>query len=119
MTVMPVSLGSHAPNTYKNVYERSIRDPEEFWAEEASQITWMKPWARVLDNSNPPFTKWYSIGYNLFSVNPSIQSCYLIKFVRVGFEGLLAGRRTPVTMQLIDTWLMGTVNGRQLYTTVL
>lgn len=52
-------FGSHAPNTYKNVYERSIRDPEEFWAEEASRITWMKPWARVLDNSNPPFTKWF------------------------------------------------------------
>jgi propionyl-CoA synthetase len=62
--MMHVSVGSHAPNTYKDVYERSIRDPEEFWAEEASRVTWMKPWTRVLDNSNPPFTKWYSISIN-------------------------------------------------------
>ena len=53
-----ISTGARGPETYRQVYDRSIRDPEGFWAEEASRIAWMKPWSRVLDNSNPPFTKW-------------------------------------------------------------
>ena len=52
-------LDAQAPPTYADVYERSIREPEQFWAEEAERISWMKPWSRLLDNSNPPFTKWY------------------------------------------------------------
>lgn len=49
---------AQAPYTYKEVFERSIRNPEEFWAEEASKITWMKKWDHVLDISKQPFTKW-------------------------------------------------------------
>lgn len=49
---------AQAPPIYKEVFERSIREPEQFWAEEATRISWMKPWSRVLDNTNPPFTKW-------------------------------------------------------------
>lgn len=52
------AIDAQAPYTYKEVFERSIRHPEEFWAEEATKITWMKNWDRVLDNSNEPFTKW-------------------------------------------------------------
>ncbi|XP_057366291.1 acyl-CoA synthetase short-chain family member 3, mitochondrial-like [Daphnia carinata] len=48
-----------AAPTYKDVYERSILNPEQFWAEEAEKISWMKPWSRVLDHTNPPFTKWF------------------------------------------------------------
>jgi len=45
--------------TYREIYERSISDPNSFWGEAASGITWMKQWDRVLDHSNPPFTKWF------------------------------------------------------------
>lgn len=51
--------GSGSKLTYREVYDRSISDPENFWGEVATGITWMKPWDRVLDHSNPPFTKWY------------------------------------------------------------
>jgi hypothetical protein len=43
---------------YKDAHEESIRDPEGYWARVSENITWMKPWQRVLDHSNPPFTKW-------------------------------------------------------------
>ncbi len=36
--------------TYLAMYERSIKDPEGFWAEQAAKfIDWSKPWDRVLD----------------------------------------------------------------------
>jgi acetyl-CoA synthetase len=35
---------------YKEMYERSISDPDGFWAEQADQfVTWFKKWDRVLD----------------------------------------------------------------------
>jgi len=35
-------------------------DPRAFWAERAAAFTWFKPWDTVLDDSNPPFYKWFS-----------------------------------------------------------
>ncbi|MDH7563575.1 MAG: acetate--CoA ligase [Candidatus Bathyarchaeota archaeon] len=43
-------------------WERSIRNPQEFWAEKAKALRWMKTWDKVLDDSNPPFYKWFSGG---------------------------------------------------------
>lgn len=44
---------------------RSIEEPEQFWGEVAAppQLHWDKPFEKVLDNSNPPFTKWFVGGY--------------------------------------------------------
>ena len=33
---------------YKNIYKRSIEDPERFWAEMAEQLDWYKKWDKVL-----------------------------------------------------------------------
>ncbi|XP_015609410.1 acyl-CoA synthetase short-chain family member 3, mitochondrial isoform X2 [Cephus cinctus] len=44
---------------YEEAFRRSIENPEEFWAEVAQCVEWSKPWEKVLDNSNEPFTKWY------------------------------------------------------------
>lgn len=43
---------------YEEAFRRSIENPEEFWAEVGKCIDWFKPWDKVLDNSNEPFTKW-------------------------------------------------------------
>jgi propionyl-CoA synthetase len=45
--------------TYKEFHRRSIEDPEGFWDEQAALIHWHKPYRKVLDYSNPPFTKWF------------------------------------------------------------
>jgi propionyl-CoA synthetase len=45
--------------TYKSFYQRSIAEPEAFWAEEAKRIDWHKPFTKVLDYSKPPFRSWF------------------------------------------------------------
>ena len=44
------------------VYRRSLDHPREFWAEAAEAIDWERRWDRVLDDSNPPFYRWFSGG---------------------------------------------------------
>jgi acetyl-CoA synthetase len=41
------------------VYEQAARDPQAWWAKQAEQLDWFEPWAQVLDDSNPPFYKWF------------------------------------------------------------
>jgi len=45
--------------TYREFYDRSIREPEAFWAEQAKLIEWHKPFAKILDASKPPFRSWF------------------------------------------------------------
>jgi acetyl-CoA synthetase len=35
-------------NEYKRLYRRSMEDPEGFWAERATQLSWFKKWEHVL-----------------------------------------------------------------------
>jgi len=45
---------------YHEVYQRSIQNPEEFWAEQASSFTWRKPWDKTLEwNFLTPDIKWF------------------------------------------------------------
>jgi acetyl-CoA synthetase len=48
---------------YRALYDRSIRDPEGFWGEQAGRLQWMKPWSRVLDwNFEEPRIRWFEGG---------------------------------------------------------
>lgn len=53
----------------KDEWEKSIKNPEEFWAEKAKAIDWFKTWDKVLDGSNPPFYKWFAGGVLNISYN--------------------------------------------------
>jgi propionyl-CoA synthetase len=44
---------------YADTYRRSLERPEEFWAEAAEAIDWERRWDRVLDDSRPPFYRWF------------------------------------------------------------
>ncbi len=44
------------------VYERAARDPRGWWAEQARRLDWFSPWQTVLDDSDPPFYKWFTGG---------------------------------------------------------
>lgn len=44
-------------------YRRSINNPAEFWAEHGHLVDWSRKWDHVLDNSEPPMTKWFVGGY--------------------------------------------------------
>lgn len=49
---------------YKEMYERSLKDPEGFWAEQAERLVWDKKWDKVKDVSfkKPVHIKWYQGG---------------------------------------------------------
>ena len=50
---VPAEAAAHAwinNDQYLAMYQRSVDDPEGFWAEQANQfVTWIKPWNKVLD----------------------------------------------------------------------
>jgi acetyl-CoA synthetase len=46
---------------YMDMYQRSIQEPERFWAEEARKLDWFKTWDKVLD-WQPPFARWFEGG---------------------------------------------------------
>ncbi len=53
---------------FKTVYQHSIDNPIEFWAEAARQVHWYKEPTQILDDSKPPFYRWYPDG--------EINACY-------------------------------------------
>lgn len=45
---------------YQAVYQRSVDDPEGFWAEQANTFQWHKPWDKVLEwDFQKPDVKWF------------------------------------------------------------
>ncbi|KAK3735192.1 hypothetical protein QZH41_017943, partial [Actinostola sp. cb2023] len=48
--------------TYDEAFKSSIQDPDTFWSEVAEGIDWYKPFTKVVDNSNQPFTNWFPGG---------------------------------------------------------
>ena len=53
----------------KQEWEKSIKNPQEYWAEKAKAIDWFKPFSKALDDSNPPFYKWFPDGELNISYN--------------------------------------------------
>ena len=47
---------------YQELFSKSITDPKAFWADAAEAIGWHKKWDQVLDESNPPFYRWFKGG---------------------------------------------------------
>jgi acetyl-CoA synthetase len=43
---------------YKKMWNESIKNPEKFFAREAKELTWQKPWKKVLD-WKVPYAKWF------------------------------------------------------------
>jgi acetyl-CoA synthetase len=41
-----------------DMYQKSMEEPEEFWAEQARQLDWFKTWDKVLE-WEPPFARWF------------------------------------------------------------
>ncbi|WP_420346865.1 propionyl-CoA synthetase [Pelagibius sp.] len=47
---------------FDEVYRAAAADPEGFWAAAAAEIDWTKTWDRVLDDSDPPYYRWFPGG---------------------------------------------------------
>ena len=53
---------------YEALYQRSVDDPEEFWAAAANELHWFEPWQKVLDWKEP-FAQWFVGGTMNLSYN--------------------------------------------------
>ncbi len=58
----PPSFQENALLSDPAVYEQAAADPRTWWAKQAEELAWFKPWDQVLDDSNPPFYKWFMGG---------------------------------------------------------
>ena len=66
-------------DTYDAVYARWLNNPEKFWAEAAEAVHWHRKWDRVLDDSRPPFYRWFSGGF-LRGTTKGLPTGSIIKF---------------------------------------
>lgn len=57
--------------SFSEFYQRSINEPEQFWAEQARRIDWQTPFTQTLDHSNPPFARWFCEGEPTCATTPS------------------------------------------------
>src|SRR5437867_3533977 len=46
---------------YQRMYRESIKRPDKFWSREAKELSWQKPWRKVLE-WKAPFAKWFAGG---------------------------------------------------------
>ena len=44
---------------YQAVYDSWSADPQGFWARAAADVQWYEPWTSVLDDTQPPFYRWF------------------------------------------------------------
>ena len=74
------------------LHEAAERDPNAFWAEQARRLHWDDPFTTVLDESNPPFYKWFTDGklnvsYNCLDRHVEAGRGHRIAFQWAGEEG--------------------------------
>jgi acetyl-CoA synthetase len=46
----------------ESIYEEAAKDPVAWWAEQAKDLHWFEEPSEALDDSNPPFYKWFADG---------------------------------------------------------
>jgi propionyl-CoA synthetase len=56
------------PRVSDLIHERSLKDPDAFWAEAAETIDWYTKWDRVCDRSRAPFYRWFT--------GATVNTCY-------------------------------------------
>jgi len=57
---------------YKEMYERSVKDPDGFWGEHGKRIDWIKPYTKVKNTSYDPHNvsiKWFEDGTTNVAMN--------------------------------------------------
>jgi acetyl-CoA synthetase len=65
----PAAFREHALLNDPAIYEEAERDWQGWWVKQAEELHWFKKWDTVLDDSNPPFYKWFvggklNVSYN-------------------------------------------------------
>ncbi|ANN78774.1 acetate--CoA ligase [Bordetella flabilis] len=66
------SEGATIPNldAYRKLFSEAEQDPQGFWGRQAREhLAWTKPFTQVLDDSDPPFYRWFADGELNVSAN--------------------------------------------------
>ncbi len=58
----PSGVNVSSGDKRKAMWEQSIQNRDAFWTEKAKAIDWFKPATKILDDTNPPFYKWFPDG---------------------------------------------------------
>src|SRR3984957_17628169 len=58
----PEDFAAHALLNDPKVYEEAEKDLQGWWVKQSRELHWFKEPTEVLDDSNPPFYKWFSDG---------------------------------------------------------
>ena len=86
---------------YRRMYRESIKRPAKFWAREAKELTWQRPWQRVL-KWTVPFAEWF-VGGKL-NVSENCLDRHLLTYRRnkaaIIWEGEPGEKRTLTYQQL-------------------
>ncbi len=65
----PAAFAEHARLSDPAIYDEAAADRQAFWAKQAQALRWDTPWDTVLDDSDPPFYKWFVGGKLNVSAN--------------------------------------------------
>jgi len=100
--IYPTNAKISSGEKLRQEWEKSVKNPQEFWAEKAKAIDWIKPFDKVLDDSNPPFYKWFSggtlnIAYNALDRHVKTQRKNKLAYI---WEGELGETKTYSYYQL-------------------
>jgi acetyl-CoA synthetase len=89
---------------YEAVYAEAQRDPQAFWEARAATLAWYQPWERVLDDSNPPFFKWFTGGKTNIVLNALDRHVQNGRGAKVAyyFEGEAGDKETWTYQKLHD-----------------
>lgn len=52
-------MSTDAQQSYRETVAQSLADPSTFWGEAAGLVDWITPPTQVLDDTNPPFYRWF------------------------------------------------------------
>jgi acetyl-CoA synthetase len=65
----PAEFRKRALLSDPKIYEEADKDWQGWWVRQAEELHWFKKWDTVLDDSNPPFYKWFVGGQLNVSYN--------------------------------------------------
>jgi acetyl-CoA synthetase len=77
---------------YFTEYEKSLKEPEEFWKEKSKIIDWFKPFEKVLDDTRKPFYRWFidgklNVSYNCLDRYVNNEKRNKVAFIWVSEKG--------------------------------
>ncbi|MEN3048359.1 MAG: acetate--CoA ligase [Candidatus Caldarchaeales archaeon] len=79
---------------HRRAWEESVRDPEGFWSRVASELEWFRRWDVTLDESRPPFYRWFvggeiNITHNCLDRHVRRGRANKVALAWIGSEGLV------------------------------